>query len=84
MVCVLLARREGQQRQVTSPLDGGGHAALVLRAQTAPSTRQDLPAVADEALEGLHIFVVDAEGRVIDSSTSTISKAHLLNPPRWT
>lgn len=78
---LLLARREGQESQVTRSLDSRRHAPLILGTEATTSARKNLSSVADESLECLHIFVVDSESRVVDSPTATILKTHVLNPP---
>lgn len=69
---------------MTRTLDGGRDAALILGAKATASAGKNLPTIADESLKGLHILVIDGEGRVVDASTAAILKTHVLNPLLWT
>src|SRR5580700_3072101 len=55
---------EGQERDVSRPLDGEGHLALVTRAVPADAAGDDLAALADEVLQRLRVLVIDDRGLV--------------------
>jgi hypothetical protein len=55
----MLIGRVGQERYVTRALDGFGQHALVRCAGSTDATRQDFPALRNEALKELHILVIN-------------------------
>jgi hypothetical protein len=54
-----LVRSVGQERYVASALDGFGQHALVRRARSTDTTRQDFAALRNKALKQLHVLVIN-------------------------
>jgi hypothetical protein len=54
-----LIRSVGQERYVACALDGLGQHALVRSARATDTTRQDFAALGNEALQELHVLVID-------------------------
>src|SRR5260221_14502348 len=68
----------GQERQIARPLDRAGELALLLGGDRGDPARHDLAPLGNEALQQLHVLVVDL-GRI-----RARERAGLPPPEEWT
>jgi hypothetical protein len=71
----VLVRRVGQERYVARALDGFGQHALVRSARSTDATRQDFPALRNEALKELHILVIN-EVNLLSTEAADFASMH--------
>src|SRR2546423_10445571 len=82
-----LVGRERQERGDTGAFDGVLQLPLVQRARSGDAARKDLPALRDELLQHLHVFVVDvfellhAELADALAAVEELLLSALLSPP---
>jgi hypothetical protein len=70
-----LVRGVGQERYVACALDGFGQHALVRSASPTDATRQDFPALRDEALKQLHVLVIN-EVNLLAAKAADLTTVH--------
>jgi hypothetical protein len=71
----LLVGGVGQERYVASALDGFGQHALVRSTGATDATRQDFPALGNEALQHLYILVIN-EVNLLAAEAADLATVH--------